>query len=111
MQSSANFFPRRTSIHAMFSRLLALALSLAVCVAAFGAEPNPAFHITRATSPIAIDGKLDEEAWKTATRVDQWWETNVADNGPVPAKSVGWMTYDDRYFYAAFEFEDPKPSE
>src|SRR5258706_5483345 len=86
-------------------------LTLAVCMATFGAETNPAFHITRATGPITIDGRLDEEAWKTATRIDQWWETNVAENGPVPAKSVGWLTYDDYYFYAALQFDDPKPSE
>ena len=46
-------------------------LTLAASVAAFGAETNPAFHITRATGPISVDGRLDEEAWKTATRIDQ----------------------------------------
>lgn len=95
----------------MFSRLVLCLLLLGVCVAAFGAEPNPVFHITRATSPISVDGKLDDEAWKTATRIDQWWETNVSDNGPVPAKCTGWLTYDDHYFYAAFQFDDPHPSE
>jgi hypothetical protein len=95
----------------MLKYLTLTLLTLAVCLAAFGAEPNPAFHITRATGPISIDGRIDEEAWKTATRIDQWWETNVAENGPVPAKSIGWLTYDDHYFYAAFQFDDPKPSE
>jgi hypothetical protein len=92
-------------------RLIGCVLALIVCLAAFGAEPNPTFHITRASGPISIDGKLDDEAWKTATRIDQWWETNVSENGPPPAKSVGWLTYDDHYFYAAFQFDDPKPSE
>jgi hypothetical protein len=78
---------------------------------AFGAEPNPTFHVTRASGPITVDGRLDDEAWKNATKIEKWWETNVAENGPPPAKSTGWLTYDDKYFYAAFQFDDPNPKE
>jgi hypothetical protein len=91
---------------------------LTVCAAAFGADQpaaptpvKPSFHVTRAAGPITVDGKLDEPAWQSATRIDQWWETNVAENGVPPAKSVGWLTYDDKFFYAAFEFDDPNPKE
>lgn len=111
MHVVANLFAARASIDAMFTRLLVCALTLALCVAAFAAEPNPTIHITRATGAIAVDGRLDDEGWKTATRIDQWWETNVADSGPPPAKSIGWLTYDDKYLYAAFQFDDPNPSE
>src|SRR5258708_36543516 len=93
----------------MSARLIGCVFALTVCLAPLGAEPNPTFHITRATSPISIDGNLDDEAWKTATRIDQWWETNVSDNGPPPARAGGWLTYDDPYFYAAFPLDDPKP--
>ena len=111
MHVEANCSAARAYIGEMPARLFVCVLTLTLCLAAFGAEPNPTFHITRATGPITIDGKLDDEAWKTATRIDQWWETNVAENGPPPAKSVGWLTYDDHFFYAAFQFDDPKPSE
>jgi Domain of unknown function (DUF5916)/Carbohydrate family 9 binding domain-like len=111
MHVEANSSAARAYIGAMPARLVVCVLALIACLAAFGAEPNPTFHVTRATSPISIDGKLDDEAWKTATRIDQWWETNVSENGPPPAKCTGWLTYDDHYFYAAFQFDDPKPSE
>jgi hypothetical protein len=68
------------------------------------------FHITRATGPIRIDGDLSDEAWRTATRIDTWYEVQPGDNGVPPVKSAGYLTYDDRFFYAAFEFDDPNPS-
>jgi Domain of unknown function (DUF5916) len=68
------------------------------------------FHITRATGPIRIDGDLSDEPWRTAIRIDTWYEVQPGDNGTPPVKSVGHLTYDDRFFYAAFEFDDPTPS-
>lgn len=32
------------------------------------------------------------------------------DNGEPPVKSIGYLAYDDRFFYVAFEFADPDPS-
>ncbi|MCU1386115.1 MAG: hypothetical protein JWL71_4812 [Acidobacteria bacterium] len=68
------------------------------------------FHMSRATGSIRIDGDLSDEAWRTATRIDTWYEVQPGDNGMPPVKSVGYLTYDDRFFYAAFEFDDPNPS-
>jgi hypothetical protein len=67
------------------------------------------YHMTRATSPIRVDGDLSDEAWRSATRIDTWYEVQPGDNGVPPVKSVGYLTYDDRFLYAAFEFEDPNP--
>ena len=65
------------------------------------------FHITRATGPIHIDGDLSDEAWRTATRIETWYEVQPGDNSVPPVKSTGYLTYDDRFLYAAFEFDDP----
>ncbi|HKB78946.1 MAG TPA: carbohydrate binding family 9 domain-containing protein, partial [Thermoanaerobaculia bacterium] len=67
-------------------------------------------HITRAGGPIRIDGDLSDPGWKNATRVDQWWETNPGDNVTPKAKSIAYLAYDDHFFYAGFEFDDPDPS-
>jgi hypothetical protein len=65
--------------------------------------------IRRVQAPVVVDGRLDEDAWRDATRVDVWFETNPGDNVEPPVKSVGYLGYDDRFFYAAFEFSDPEP--
>jgi hypothetical protein len=66
--------------------------------------------ITKATGHITIDGDLSDEAWQHATRIDKWYETQPGDNTEPKVKNVGYLTYDDRFLYAAFEFEDPNPS-
>ncbi|MGH9412021.1 MAG: DUF5916 domain-containing protein [Vicinamibacterales bacterium] len=72
--------------------------------------PIAPIHISRASGPIKIDGDLSDAAWRTATRVEKWYEIQPGDNTEPPVKSVGYLTYDARFFYAAFDFEDPDPS-
>jgi hypothetical protein len=67
-------------------------------------------HITKATGRITIDGDLSDEAWQHATRIDKWYETQPGDNTEPKVKNVGYLTFDDRFLYAAFEFEDPNPT-
>jgi hypothetical protein len=67
-------------------------------------------RITRATAPIAIDGDLSDEGWRGATRVDTWYETNPGDNTAPKVRNTGYLAYDDRFFYAGFDFEDPAPA-
>ncbi|HEY2434727.1 MAG TPA: DUF5916 domain-containing protein [Vicinamibacterales bacterium] len=96
-------------------RLVLLAV-LAAAVPASAQTPAPAppaaagFRLTRAASPIKIDGDLSDEAWRTAARVERWYEVQPGDNNEPPVKSVGYLTYDDRALYVAFEFDDPAPA-
>jgi hypothetical protein len=66
-------------------------------------------HISRAKGPIAIDGDLSDEGWKGATRVEKFYEISPGDNIEPKVKTVGYLTYDDRFFYVAFELSDPDP--
>jgi uncharacterized protein DUF5916 len=66
--------------------------------------------ITRAAGPIVLDGDLGDAGWQGAVRIDRWYEVNPGDNVEPRVRNVGYLTYDDRYFYAAFQFEDPNPS-
>jgi hypothetical protein len=84
---------------------------LGVAAAAHGEDPVAApIAIHRAAGPIAIDGDLSDEGWKGALRVDTWYEVNPGDNTPPKVKNVGYLAYDDKFFYAGFEFQDPEPS-
>jgi hypothetical protein len=68
------------------------------------------FRISRAPGSIAVDGDLGDEGWRNATRVEKWYEINPGDNVEPPVRTVGYLTYDDRFLYVAFEFDDPNPS-
>jgi hypothetical protein len=61
-------------------------------------------RITRAVSPVRVDGALDDEAWKAVQPVQQWYEFNPGDNVAPKVESVGYLSYDDRFLYAGFEF-------
>jgi hypothetical protein len=74
---------------------------------ALSGEP---IRIARATGPITIDGDLSDEGWRGATRVEKWYETNPGDNTEPKVRSVGYLAFDDRFFYAGFEFDDPNPA-
>jgi hypothetical protein len=87
----------------------AFALAVALPARAQVSLGGDTIHITRATGPIAIDGDLSEDAWRHAARVDRWYETQPGDNVEPPVHNVGYLTFDDRFLYAAFEFEDPDP--
>lgn len=71
--------------------------------------PTPRLAIRRATGPITIDGDLSDPAWKDAVRIDTFWETKKGDAVQPPVATVAHLAYDERYFYAAFEFADPHP--
>lgn len=64
-------------------------------------------QIRRAQGPITIDADLGDAGWQGASRVDTFYETNPGDNIPARVQNVAYLAYDDRYFYAAFEFDDP----
>ncbi len=85
-------------------------LGLAGSAAAQSALAGDPLRIARLTGPVVIDGDLSDAAWRQAERVDRWYETNPGDNTEPAVKSVGYLAYDDRFLYAAFDFEDPSPS-
>ncbi len=97
--------------------LLALACAP---LAAQAPAPDPApekpavqirrFEVTRATSPIKVDGVLDDEAWASALVVDLPFEWFPGDNIPPKVKTDALVTFDDEKLYVAFRCEDPDPS-
>jgi len=89
---------------------VAAACLLARTAAAQAALSGETIHITKATGRIVVDGDLSDEAWRRATRIEKWYETQPGDNVEPKVKNVGYLTYDDKFLYAAFEFEDPNPS-
>ncbi|MGZ7032397.1 MAG: DUF5916 domain-containing protein [Thermoanaerobaculia bacterium] len=95
----------------MKRRALIAALFCSSFAVAQAQQANVALEIRRATAPITIDGDLSDPAWKQAVPVDKWYETNPGDNVEPKAKSVGYLLYDDKFFYAGFEFSDPNPSQ
>lgn len=110
LENTTNQSGSRTYIEAMRKTIaLAIALFIVCPAGALLAADEPPLNITRAAGPITVDGDLSDPGWKNALRFDTWLETNPGDNVEPKWKTTGWVTYDDRFFYAAIEaFDDPK---
>ncbi len=68
-------------------------------------------RISRATSPIRIDGVLDEPAWAQAAIIRLPYEWAPGDNTAPPVDTECLVTYDEKNFYVAFRAHDPRPQD
>jgi hypothetical protein len=103
--------PRSRELYPTLFLLLAVLTSVRPLSAAQAppAPPQEELHIARAAGPIEVDGRLGDPGWNGALRVETFYETNPGDNIEPQVKTVAWLTYDDRFFYVAFDFaDDPK---
>ncbi|HVF61430.1 MAG TPA: DUF5916 domain-containing protein [Thermoanaerobaculia bacterium] len=71
--------------------------------------PRQRFGVDRATSEITIDGRLDEPAWETATRIPVPYEWYPGENTPAPVETDCLVTFDEANLYVAFRAHDPEP--
>ena len=91
--------------------ILPLALAcLAPAARAADPKPGPPLSIRRAPGPITIDGDLSDAGWQGADSVVTWFETRVGDNVEPQVRNRAYLAYDEKYFYAAFVFDDPNPT-
>lgn len=58
----------------------------------------------KATKPIKIDGKLDEETWSKAASTNAFVDTLTG--GSTPMKTEAKVAWDDKFLYIAFQNED-----
>ena len=83
---------------------------LAFTLAAFaGAAPPAANVIPRTSSPIVVDGNLDDTPWARAWTKELAYEVRPGENVPPPVRTEVLVTYDDEAVYFAFRAFDPDP--
>ena len=64
----------------------------------------PTYEVARVTSPIKIDGQLDERAWQEVPGVGDF--VNNRDGSITDLKTEARVLYDDKYIYFAFRSID-----
>ncbi|MEE8367630.1 MAG: hypothetical protein V3S30_04885, partial [Thermoanaerobaculia bacterium] len=85
-------------------------LSLLLWVPMSQASEEATLFIGRVSGEISIDGQLSDAGWAGVNAIEVWYETRPGDNIKPKVKNVGYLAYDDKFFYAAFEFSDPEPN-
>lgn len=100
-------------------RLLGLLAVAGLSFSALAQQPPPQkvpikakdYRVAPTAEPVKVDGVLDEAVWKTAQPMEFDAETNPGDNIAPPARTVGYMTYDKKNLYVAFQCFDPDPKQ
>ncbi|MEP6850834.1 MAG: DUF5916 domain-containing protein [Acidobacteriota bacterium] len=65
-------------------------------------------NIPKISSPITIDGRPDEEAWKTAAVFKDFYQTGPGYNTEPSRPTIAYMMYDEHNLYVAFKCWDEK---
>lgn len=106
------------------TNVLSSLLLVAICTAgspgfaAFDGEPNDSVNVESAhhlsvpasSSPIEIDGRLDETSWNGAARATGFVEVQPGENVDPSVETVAYLTYDDTRLYVGFRADEPDPS-
>ncbi len=80
--------------------LIVLAITI-VSTNAFTQKKNATYevHIHKTTSPIVIDGSMDDEAWQKAETANNFFMVQPMDTSLAQVKTDVLVSYDDRNFY------------
>ena len=98
-------FYTRISIAAF---LLLLASNAAAIYTVDGERKS--FEIFRTKLAPVIDGRLDDEVWKTAAIVDDFHQTSPTDGAKPTEATVVRVTYDHEFLYIAAHLKDSDPN-
>ena len=66
----------------------------------------PSARAVRSTGPIHLDGKLDEEAWKSAPATDVFTQVDPDEGKPASQKTDVRVLFDDEYLYVGVRLHD-----
>ena len=73
--------------------------------------PSPKSYLCyRSTSPVIIDGKLDDVSWARAPWTDEFADIEGAIKNNPRLRTRAKMLWDQRYFYIGAELEEPQVS-
>jgi hypothetical protein len=92
------------------SRLLTLLSFAAFITPIFAQDAQPAplsYDCYRTKTPIRIDGKLDDAAWKKAKWTSDFVDIEGAAKPTPRFRTRAKMLWDDQYLYVAAELEEP----
>ena len=87
--------------------LLVLLIVPVIGVSQVKNAPGKEFLVSKAVGKIILDGDLSEETWKMATRGSDFFVSKPIDSIPATNQTNFHISFDDEFFYVAFEcFDD-----
>ena len=89
----------------------AVGVLLISSIASAQTAPRPSLQGVRIQTPPAIDGVLDDDAWRAEPQpTGEWLSYNPLHGSKIPQQTRVWIAYDAKFLYFAFQCDDPEPS-
>ena len=87
--------------HMLYKQLLVIIATILIVQNSFAQKKNAAFQVTihKTSTPINIDGEMNEDAWQQATPASNFFMVLPMDTSYAHVKTDVRVAYDDRYFY------------
>ncbi|MGE0447815.1 MAG: hypothetical protein AB7P99_21500, partial [Vicinamibacterales bacterium] len=74
-----------------------------------GENGQATLRATRVATPLRIDGRLDEEVYRTVQTIGGFIQT-IPDNGqPATQRTEAWVLFDNRFLYVSARCFDERP--
>lgn len=70
------------------------------------AQPAPAVGAVRLTSPVTVDGRLDEDVWRTASAATEFRQSQPDEGKPATQRTEVRFAYDDEAIYVGARMFD-----
>ena len=69
---------------------------------------NPSLSVSKASTSVSVDGKLDDQMWQSASRAENFVERSPGDMTEPEVRTEAFVTYDEDHLYVAFMcYDDP----
>ena len=85
-----------------------IALALALGASSAAAQAPNGYLCYRANTPIRVDGRLDDAAWRDAPWTEDFVDILGDKKKHPPLRTRAKMLWDDEYFYVAVEMVEPR---
>ena len=69
---------------------------------AFSFQNDYQLHITKTSTPVKIDGELNDAVWGVAEKTGKFWRKYPTDNGRPARNTEVQVCFDDKFIYFAF---------
>ncbi|HEY2067334.1 MAG TPA: sugar-binding protein, partial [Gemmatimonadaceae bacterium] len=99
--------PNRLLCRAVAAIIVALPIAAQTPSASAPEHAVPSAVATRRSSPITVDGRLDEAAWAAATPITQLRQSRPDEGAPATLATEIRILYDDDALYVGARMSDP----
>jgi hypothetical protein len=80
-----------------------------ICVPLFVQAAKPVFDVPEVGGKIKVDGRMDEEVWRRALKLELKYEVFPGENTAPPVRTEVYLAYSRGRFYVGFRAYDDKP--